>query len=908
MLPVAPLFALAARASTVTVDGATFETLRGPDPVRDVSAPPTPWAATRTIVLTPEPDGTRLRATWTIDAPAKGWFDDALAGSTVRVEAVTIDGRPAAIASGPTGTRLTAEVVGRATVVLDGFVDGASFALMPAVRGTIVAAGTDRRLRVDGAIAVSGMWLDARRDLSFALVDPSPVAYKPPLFVAEVAQGLTVRDGDVEGHATVRWLVRQGELASALSVGVRGAGRDVTVSGDNVRSWRWSGDALVIEPERPVRDAFAVDLAWSVPLPAGDVATVAVPELAPEGAFRVEASLLIARDDALEVVPELSGYAPIPASTLSDAALITGTPTSAWLGQGTGTLSVLRVVPIEQPAVLVDVAAHTLATNDEGRVLMRGYFTVRNERAASLRVVPPDGVRLVGVQVSGRPVTLGRDDGPGLLVPLPRSVETVDGLLSFPIEVVAFGTLAAWDGREERDVPLLRVDAPVAVQRVTLHLPPGFASRADVGESGVVEDFTEGETLSYGLAVGDVAAAAVDAGFQDALDAWMRNDFDEAQTKLDELRALGGDNENVKKLQSNLDVVDVDEEIGVAEAGEDTAVARRVKDMALARATDDVQRREALIEEGRDAELSGDYEKAAQSYGSARDLGERLAGLEQTESATLRGSNASVEEQIAVVETKVEALKERVFRSTATLELLEDLVVEGAVAPPKVELPPEPVEAKPPPAPDPKTGVSGSIERLATATDDEKRAYAQVALDEMRSIELRMRRTGEAAPECVTERLPLAQSLLAVSGIAQTNMLRWLTEANASRASTEFRKVAIALSTMRTLVSEAERCSSGDLATDDRTTLSVQYSSDDGMSSGPRLRFGRAKQAPEAVSAPEPMPALTLGADEHDEPVVSAQSLSVVVPDLGETVRFQAVLLPPDAAPTVHVRAREERR
>ena len=121
------------------------------------------------------------------------------------------------------------------------------------------------------------------------------------------------------------------------------------------------------------------------------------------------------------------------------------------------------------------------------------------------------------------------------------------------------------------------------------------------------------------------------------------------------------------------------------------------------------------------------------------------------------------------------------------------------------------------------TGVSGSIERLSTSTPAEKQKYAAEALDEMRASLTRMQRIEETSPECVTERLPLLSSLVAVSEIAQTNMSRWITEGNQSRADSEFRKIAIALSTARTLLAEAERCNSGDVSSGDGPIIEFRY-------------------------------------------------------------------------------------
>ncbi len=957
MFSLLPFLALCfdAQASTVVLDGGRYFELRDPEPEKDDSKPPTPWAANRIVTVTPEEGGLRIHATWTIDAPAKGWLDDFVAGPSVRVDSLTVDGRPAAIGSGPSGTRLTAEVSGQATVVLDGFVDGdpaagQSFALMPAVRGTIAAAGTKLELHVEdgarAAIASREGLLASARDLSVVLSDPAPLSDKPPLFVAEVAEGLTVRDGDVEGHAQVRWLVRQGELASAggaLPLVVRGAGRDVTVSGENVRSYSWSGDTLLIEPTRPVYDVFTVDLAWSVPVAAGDTATVAVPDIAPTGAFRVDASLLIARDDAIEVLPELPRFVPVPTSDLPSVTtgLITGTPTSAWRGQGGGTLSLMRVVPIEQPAVLVDVASLTIATNDEGRVMMRGYYTVRNERAAALRIVAPAGVAILGVQVSGKPVTPGKDDGEGWLIPLPRSLETVDGLLSFPIEVIAFGTTETWSKREQRAVPLLRVDAPVGVQRVTLHLPPGYALQNKTGEDSVVDDFTEGETLSYGLAVGDVAAAEVDARFQEALDAWMVNDFEVAQQKLDELKALGGESENVRKLQGNLDVVDVDEEIGVADAMEDTTVARRVKDMARARATEDVAKREELIVAAKEAERSGDYKTASESYSSAYAIGEKLSGLEQTESASFRGSNSSVQLELEEV-AKKQADKEVASgkskakpdaKPTGKLVFKDEFVIEGEPEPRAYDFESVDIDGD----------LSGAYPSMPVTTPTTRSFHSTV--DGPYRVPLVVLGDGDGVTD-QTDALQAGANGIAVATPPADAGVDFLAADPSyvlgllDNGSEEYGSIGVSGSGMGgggvgygygygsvggVVGGSAGTVSYGDgvvepmgsVRTTSNAVQRMPGSSRNGGGGRGGVGLRMAKRAPSAGPGegygrdggpPEKPMEFSIGGDEPDEPVVTAQSLSLIVPDLGETVLFQSVLLPKDAAPAVLVKAKKTKK
>ncbi|HEY8377085.1 MAG TPA: hypothetical protein VIK91_11375, partial [Nannocystis sp.] len=290
---------------------------------------------------------------------------------------------------------------------------------------------------------------------------------------------------------------------------------------------------------------------------------------------------------------------------------------------------------------------------------VRAHYEVRNERAAYLRLSPPAGFRVIGVRVGGTTATPARAEDGGWIIPLLRSVETVQGLLSFPIEVILLGETEGWRRRERRMLALPVVDAPIAVSRLTLYLPPGYRSRKKPGEGDVVARFTRGEGITYGLGVGEVGAARADALFQDAVQSWLRNDFDAAQQKLDELRAMGAKNENMARLQSNLDVVS-----GKAISSQDLSLQRRVREQARARAYAEVQAQADLMKKAEEAKARGDYEEAASSYRQALDVGGKLAQLEQAESVEQKVTNAQIARYFADAQTMVET-KRGIRRRTA---------------------------------------------------------------------------------------------------------------------------------------------------------------------------------------------------------------------------------------------------
>jgi len=481
--------------------------------------------------------------------------------------------------------------------------------------------------------------------------------------------GLTVGEGALQGRARVRWALRQGRLAR-VALRVADTGEDLSVSGANVADWSRTGDRVVVELRRPVEGAVTVELSWTRPLGDGETDRVPVPRIAPEDAFRTTAALQIARDADLEILPRVAGWSPVAASELPPVAegLVRGTPTASFTTPRVagGYLDLLRFVPVSGPPLVVDVASVQITASLEGRTLTRAHYTVRNEQAAFLRLTPPPGARIVGIRVQDAPVTPSLD-GATWRIPLPRSLETVDGLLAFPIEVILLGEGTPWARRAERELPVPAVDAPVAVLRTTVHLPRGWIPELEPGEHGVVEAFTEGEGLAYGFGLGGAEEARADRLWQEAQAAYMRNAFDEADGLLDQLEGLGARNENLGRLRSNLDVVQ-----GRGEAS--GALARRVRDQARSRALDDYREQAALLEEAERRMAAGDYDEAEAAYGRAAALSEKLDKVEQTESVeqdrVAEVARANVVEARKKRKVRRELALPDPVRATATAEAL----------------------------------------------------------------------------------------------------------------------------------------------------------------------------------------------------------------------------------------------
>lgn len=851
---------------------------------------PGPWVSQREIDLRPVEGGFVLEGRWTIVAGQSGWLTGELLGPGIELRSATLDGLLAPVVALPGSTLLVAWIEGappqpkakpkpkarEVELRVRAFVPAAlddrlELGLLPATRGRLRAhvpgrvpmpvidesgaetAGHAAPARLAGNV----VWSGAPR-LVLRLHDPAsaPPPARDTLAVAHVGVGLTVGDAEVRGRAHVQWELRQGEL-SRVRATVTGVGDDLTVEGPSVASWSRSGDGLDVELSAAVTGRVDLELRWTQAIAAGDETRLPLPRIEPE-AWRSESSLQLARDGELEVIPEVEQGTAIAAAALPEwgQGLVEGTPTAAYQhgsGASAGHLDLLRFVPVPGPPTVVDVADYTVATTDEGRVLMKVRYDVRNDRAAHLAVRPPPGLRIIGARVGVETALPGKGDDEAWRIPLRRSLETVDGLLSFPVEVILLGELEPWQRREHRELPLPTLDAPIAAARVTLFLPPRYRSRLEPGERNVVDAFDEGEGLAYGKGVTGDEAAAADVLLEEAVQGYLSNDFEAAQRKLEQIEALGVDNANVARLRSNIDVI---EGKAVADKG-DVTIQRRVKEQAKARATEDFRRQETLIAEAEKSAQAGDYAEAERQYQAALDLGGKLAKLEQTESVEQVAVNTSVQSQLGSVSEKKKGKRSK-KQGAATLDTKFKQVDESSVLPIEgdegKDTPPVLAKDEPGPPPDP-------AERAA---DEDADGLVDVA---------------------PTETVAVLQSM---PGVMSRRSLR--RERRSERTGIKYKSA------------DAGRGGrlagrSKNVTTADAGTAVYDFADDslDGMELRPDGNV-----APVTKSAPalSPLP----------PPEVTASALSVIVPVTGQAVLYQQLLIEANQTQVIEIDARRRLR
>lgn len=645
------LIAAAFAADEVTLDLADWLALKG-EPKPPETSPWVDAAATeRTVELRREGEGWAVTSRWTVISPERSWEELELARGRFVNLVVTVDGRAAEVQDRDGAVMLETFVYGAHQVELRGHLDGdllasGSLSLLPAAAGRIIVADKALDVVLGGAVVpwVDGWYRSGAGEVTLA-ERPAGIEDRPTITLAQAAVGVTIGDADVTFHARIGWRVRQGHL-DALRVAVPGAPADLQVEAPAGAQVERDGAYVVVTPSEPLTGAVTVSLTWSQRLAGGDNERVAVPHLDVPDAFRVERAVVVARDTDLETIPELSGGEVVAAARLPAWAgdLWGGTPVIARTGDAAGAVTVSRFVPMEQPAIMVDVAEYTVGLSEEGRAVVQGSITLRNETASHLVLTLPPDWTLLAVQVDAQPRSASPQGDGSWRIALPRSVETVQGLLSFPVDIAAIGpSTDRWGRKVDAAIVLPTVNAPVAVRRVTLNLPRGWEPVAGEGD-GVVAEFSEGKGLAYGFGAG-VDEARAGAIYRDALQAWMENDFDRAQEQIDQLTSMGADNENVTRLQSNLSLIDDDS----GEADESQA-ARRVRELALGRALEDEAAQSDAMRKADEALANGDYEVAEAELSKAKSIYGRLSKLEQKEDVSQDIVAEEVEKKVAELE------------------------------------------------------------------------------------------------------------------------------------------------------------------------------------------------------------------------------------------------------------------
>ncbi len=507
LLPILAAVLLGQHAVVVPIDALA------PPPVADEPPPVDALVDSVAVQVEPGPDETALALTWRLRAITPGWVDLPVTGAALAVERATLDGVPVALEPGPDGVRrLAALLDGRHELVVAGTVATPEaqldLPLLTAARGHVSVHGGPWDVTAEDAVLAGPQDFDLVQTERLALrwrpaAPPSP---RPTVITAEAAVAFRVDASGLEATAVIRHRIRYGAV-DTLHVGLPAEAEEVSVEGSGVRQQRRTADGVEVQLARPVEGSATLRLSYRAPAPEGeDLATMPLPWTPDTRALWVS----VLRTDEAMVAPEPArGLQPALASELPAWAtgLAAGEPVATYRAAGGRPelqVRVLQYEPVEEPPTLVDEARYEIAYTSHGRVLLRARYQVRNDRNQYLHVAPPAGYDAIGARVAGVVVQPASDGDGGLFVPLEKSVESLEGLVSFPVEVLFWGDEAPWSARGIRELVAPAVDAPIAYARWEVVLPPDRVARAAVSDATLVDRWTDRDRgLTYGRAHGE---------------------------------------------------------------------------------------------------------------------------------------------------------------------------------------------------------------------------------------------------------------------------------------------------------------------------------------------------------------------------------------------------------------------
>ena len=454
----------------------------------------------------------------TVDVLKDGWVRiDVPAGVLVR--GARVDGRPVALVTQPAPHILLSRP-GRVIVALDVVVraratsDADALTLPPSpgavsrVALVIPRAGID--IEVSGGVLTERpQQVDARWVAFGRAGQPLTLTWKRRTQTARVQQPLKWRGAVTEvlalGEeaspvtATVRVEVTQGTTTSVEAAVPDGMTVN-QVSGALVADWDFRPGVLTVTFLEPVATQTSFAIAAEARMPRDGAVTV--PLLRLPGAERETGGVAIEVLGAGEIRGQQArGLDPADASELGDP--VTGRESNVMAafryrpqdGRSARalTVTVARYTPHAVLIANVEEARFDALVAEEGKMLVRARYAVRNNQRSFLGILLPPGATLWSAAVAARPVRPGVAAGGGLLVPLEKG-RSGDETPAFPVEITYVQQGETWHEKGRTTITLPAIDLPVSRAGVVLHHSPRFRVTPERGAFRVEPDpgpFTE---------------------------------------------------------------------------------------------------------------------------------------------------------------------------------------------------------------------------------------------------------------------------------------------------------------------------------------------------------------------------------------------------------------------------------
>jgi hypothetical protein len=487
---------------------------RTPEPESD--KPPVDAALTRLEYdLRVAGDQASGEARLTVDVFKDGWVRIPIPEG-LRVRAARLDGKPVVVDDGAKpGSNVKAAApgvllakAGRKSVVLEVAVPltgagGTEAVSLPAagaatMRASVVVPRDGLDLKLGGGLLAESVSAHGQTRWVADGLSGTPLCFSWQRRVEDhrAAQPLRMRGsvmqlvglGEDAGQITAEVNVEVVHgLASKIALAVPEGVTVNQVSGTNVGDWDVQKGVLTVTFLEPVDAAETVVVTGESRLPRDG--TFGIPVLRLTGVERETGGLAVEVVGAGEITDnQLRGLEPADPKDLSGAIAARESPSlvafrfRAQDGAEARSVNVTvqRYTPQAVLLAVAEEARYDALLVDDGKLLVRGRYAVRNNQQSFLLVRLPEAATLWSASVSGRPVRPGRTEDGALLVPLEKA-RAGEEAPAFAVEVVYVQRAAPWANEGRTRLTLPAVDLPVSRMGLLLYRSPRYRVATEPG-------------------------------------------------------------------------------------------------------------------------------------------------------------------------------------------------------------------------------------------------------------------------------------------------------------------------------------------------------------------------------------------------------------------------------------------
>ncbi len=306
----------------------------------------------------------------------------------------------------------------------------------------------------------------------------TPVKLEPKVY-AETATYVSIGEGIMRSQTTVNYSVLQSEVSN-FRIALPEDVSLIDVSGNDLRDWKTSKaegvQYLDVYLNFGVKGNYALNLTYERNIGEGS-AVAQIPSVTTTGVERENGYFGIAARTNVELaVNKAERVTPIDTKEL---------PQTIW-GRSAHPILLafkylnhpfditIEVTKHEELPVLIaaiDSVNYVTLFTEEGKVLTKATFHVRNNVKQFLHLVLPKDATLWSTFVSGKPVKPAKDKNGNILIPLEKSQLQGESLTQFPVEVVYLDKAAkmTFVGGLKMNSP--QTDIPISELYWSVYLP-----------------------------------------------------------------------------------------------------------------------------------------------------------------------------------------------------------------------------------------------------------------------------------------------------------------------------------------------------------------------------------------------------------------------------------------------------